>query len=42
MWCRQILTPPLASHLPQESTDSQVDLGIQVSSTAVLFGNVLL
>lgn len=33
---------PLASHLPQESSDSQAGLGIQVSSTAVRFGNVLL
>lgn len=33
---------PLASHLPQEGSDSQVGLGIQVSSPAVLFGNMLL
>lgn len=42
MWCRQILTSPLASCLPQESSDSQFGLEIQVLGTAVLFGNVLL
>lgn len=41
-WCRQILTSPLASHLPQESSDSQLGLEIQVLGTAVLFGEVLL